>query len=153
VTGTASGQYGGSASTPGVALAGIAFVDSSVTSQGSRAQLPTGAKVLPMGSRITGTAGCPTNRYGTDGLIVLVMDYSGRPTAGSVTITRDPDGPTPMARSPYYLDFDPGRKLQFLGPVKDNGVYQIDVSYDLAQGVPRSASGRFELARSCPAVQ
>ena len=71
-------------------LAGFAFVDGSVTGQGSRAKLPTGTKIYPPGSTITGTDGCPTTRYHTDGMIVAVIDYQGRPTAGSVAVTRHP---------------------------------------------------------------
>ena len=39
--------------------------------------------IYPPGSKITGTDGCPTTRYHTDGMIVAVIDYQGRPTAGS----------------------------------------------------------------------
>src|SRR5580704_40039 len=72
-------------------LTGFAFVDSSVTGMGGQAKLPAGTKIYPPGSKITGTDGCPTNRYHTDGMIVAVIDYQGRPTAASVNIrqTRD----------------------------------------------------------------
>jgi hypothetical protein len=71
-------------------LTGFAFVDSSVAGQGAGAKLPAGTKIYPSGSQITGTEGCPTNQYKTDGLPVVVIDYSGRPTAGSVTVVRHP---------------------------------------------------------------
>ena len=72
-------------------LTGFAFVDGSVTAQGSRAKLPPETKIYPPGSTITGTDGCPTNRYRTDGMIVAVIDYHGRPTAGSLAVTRQGD--------------------------------------------------------------
>src|SRR5271169_3457502 len=70
---TASGGIPGtapSAATTGATITGFAFVDSSVTGQGSKAKLPAGTKIYPNGARITGTDGCPTTRYQTDGLIV-----------------------------------------------------------------------------------
>src|ERR1700683_5821920 len=71
-------------------LTGFAFVDSSVAAAGPQAKLPAGTKIYPPGSKITGTEGCSTNRYHTDGQPILIIDYTGRPTAGSVQVTRHP---------------------------------------------------------------
>jgi hypothetical protein len=136
----------------GATLTGFAFVDSSVTGMGSRAALPAGATVYPFGTTIKGTTGCRTNRYGTDGLIVAVIDYQGRPTSGSLTVTSHPASGGEFKRAPYYLDLNPGRTLQFLGPIVDNGTYDLDFSYDYALGHGKSASGTFVLARACPPV-
>ena len=54
-------------------IAGFAFVSSQVTSMGSKAQLPAGTKIYPSGSTLTGTEGCPTNQYHTDGEPVVVI--------------------------------------------------------------------------------
>jgi len=132
----------------GVSVAGFAFVDSSVTSQGSHAALPDGTKIIPSGATVTGEEGCPTTPYRTDGLLVVVMDYAGRPTAGSVTISQDRDGFV-VNRAPYYLDFNPGRVLQFLGPVFENGTYDLKIEYDFAQGAPKQAHAVITLARQC----
>jgi len=131
---------------------GFAFVDSSVTGQGSRAQLPPDAKLYPSGATVTGSEGCPTTRYRTDGLIVAVIDYEGRPTAGSVTVTRRPATGGSFDNAPYYLDLNSGRTLQYLGPHFDNGVYDVRLEYDLAQGKPKSATASLELSRQCPPV-
>lgn len=129
-------------------LTGIAFVDSDVTGQGSKARLPEGAKIYPIGSRITGKDGCPTTPYRTDGLIVAIIDYAGPPTAASLEITRGS-----FARAPYQLNLDPGRTLQFLGPVFDNGTYTLKLTYGLGQAKNEDVSGSFELARSCPGLR
>jgi hypothetical protein len=131
-------------------LTGIAFVDAKVTGQGSRATLPEGTKVHPIGSTISGTEGCPTSKFRTDGLIVAVIDYEGRPTSASLTITERRADSTQRARAPYHLNLDSGRKLQFLGPIVDNGTYELALSYGLAQKNPLTASGRFVLDRRCP---
>lgn len=133
----------------GARITGFAFVDTSVTSQGSAAQLPADAKIFPPGSRVTGTQGCPTSAFRTDGLIVAVIDYRGRPTAGSVTISAVP-APQFGGRPPYYLDLNTGRTLQFLGPLPDNGTYQVKLDYFLGQAESRSTSANFTLDRSCP---
>ncbi len=138
-----------SAQTGEAKIAGFAFVDSSVTGQGSRAQLPPGAKVFPSGSKIAGTEGCPTTQYRTDGLIVVVIDYDGRPTAGSVTISVVPE-PQFGGRAPYQLDLDTGRTLQFLGPVFDNGTYRVTLQYFFGQAQQGSAVAEFTLDRRCP---
>ena len=130
-------------------LAGFAFVDGSVTGQGSRAKLPTGTKIYPSGSTITGTDGCPTTRYHTDGMIVAVIDYQGRPTAGSVAVTRHPANGGQFSNAPYYLDLDKGRTLQFLGPVFENGSYDVRLKYDFSLGRAKAVSATFALARSC----
>jgi len=139
-----SGSGGESAS-----LAGFAFVDSSVTGQGSRAKLPPGSKIYPPGSKITGTDGCPTNQYRTDGLLVLVIDYTGRPTAASVGVIRHPASGGEFADAAYYIDLDSGRTLQFLGPIFDNGTYDVNFSYSFNTGQQKKMSATFVLARSC----
>lgn len=133
----------------GVTVAGFAFVDSAVTSQGSKAVLPAGTVIYPPGSTVTGTTGCPTTPYRTDGLLVVVMDYSGRPTAGSVTVTENRANGFEVARAPYYLDFDPGRVVQFLGPIFDNGTYKLKIEYYIAQGTPAQTAASIVLDRSC----
>jgi len=131
-------------------FAGIAFVDSAVTSQGSRARLPEGAKIYPPGAQIAGTEGCPTTRYGTDGLIVAVFDYQGRPTAGSLTVTRHPAAGGTFQNAPYYLDINPGRNLQFLGPIVDNGRYDMRLTWGLGGRTNPETAASFTLARNCP---
>jgi uncharacterized protein (DUF2141 family) len=130
-------------------LTGFAFVDGSVTGQGSRAKLPTQTKIYPPGSTITGTDGCPTTRYRTDGMIVAVIDYQGRPTAGSVAVTRHPASGGQFNNAPYYLDLDPGRTLQFLGPIFENGSYDVRLRYDFSLGQGKTVSATLALARSC----
>lgn len=135
-----------------VKIAGIAFVDSSITGMGSRAKLPANAKIYPPGAEITGRDGCPTTQYRTDGLIVLVMDYEGRPTAGSVTITEHPAAGGSFERAPYYRDFDPGRQVQFLGPIFGNGSYDLKVEWGFAGAKGASATSSFKLKRNCPGL-
>jgi hypothetical protein len=136
---------------PGKAtITGIAFVDSSVTGQGGKAKLPPGAKVYPSGSTITGSDGCPTTRYQTDGLIVAVIDYDGRPTSASLTITEHPATGGSIDRAPYYIDLNPGRTLQYLGPIFQNGKYDLLFQYDYSLGTGQKVSGGFALARNCP---
>jgi hypothetical protein len=130
-------------------IAGFAFVDGSVTSQGSRAKLPPGTKIFPPGSKITGTAGCPTTQYRTDGMLVAVLDYKGRPTAGSVAVTRHPASGGNYDNAPYYLDLDSGRTLQYLGPIFDNGKYDVHFSYNFALGDTKTVSATLVLDRSC----
>jgi hypothetical protein len=130
-------------------LAGFAFVDGSVTGQGSRAKLPTETKIYPPGSKIAGTDGCPTTRYHTDGMIVAVIDYQGRPTAGSVAVTRHPASGGQFNNAPYYLDLDKGRTLQFLGPIFENGSYDVRLTYDFSLGQGKTVSATFALARNC----
>ena len=131
-------------------IAGFAFVGSGVTAQGRRAALPPGTKIYPPGSKITGTDGCPTNRYNTDGMIVAVIDYQGRPTAGSVQVTRHPTRGGDYQDAAYYLDLDKGRVLQFLGPIFENGSYDVVFKYDFTLGTGKTLSAAFTLARSCP---
>jgi len=140
----------GASADANASLVGFAFVDGSVTGQGSRAKLPTGTKIYPPGSTITGTDGCPTTRYHTDGMIVTVIDYQGRPTAGSVAVTRHPANGGQFNNAPYYLDLDKGRTVQFLGPIFENGSYDVRLTYDFSLGEGKKVSARFALARSCP---
>jgi hypothetical protein len=133
----------------GGAVTGFAFVDSSVTGMGSQAKLPAGAKIYPPGSKITGTEGCPTNRYHTDGEIVAVIDYQGRPTAANITITEHPVTGGNFQRAPYYIDLNSGRTLQYLGPIFGNGTYDIVFSYSYNLGVGKKSSTTFTLDRSC----
>jgi hypothetical protein len=137
------------ASADGGAVTGFAFVDSSVTSMGSRAKLPAGTKIYPSGSKITGTEGCPTNRYHTDGMIVAVIDYQGRPTAASVTLTEHPATGGNFERAPYYIDLDSGRTLQYLGPIFENGTYDVLFSYSYNLGNTKTARAALILDRSC----
>jgi hypothetical protein len=130
-------------------LTGFAFVDSSVTGMGSRAKLPAGTKIYPSGSKITGTEGCPTNRYHTDGMIVAVIDYQGRPTAGSVTVRENPDSGGIFLRAPYYIDLNSGRTLQYLGPIFGNGTYDVLFSYNYNLGNAKTATATLTLDRSC----
>ncbi len=134
----------------GATVTGFAFVDSSVTGQGARAKLPPGAKVFPSGSKVTGTEGCPTTRYQTDGQMVAVIDYNGRPTSASLTVTRHPASGGSFDNAPYYLDLDPGRRLQFLGPIFENGSYDVKFEWDYSLGAGKKTSATITLARSCP---
>jgi hypothetical protein len=132
----------------GGAITGFAFVDSSVTSMGSQAKLPEGTRIFPPGSKITGSDGCPTTRYNTDGLIVAVLDYTGRPTAASVTITEHRAGGT-FQRAPYYIDLNGGRTLQYLGPIFGNGTYDVRFSYSFEQAKQKTTSATLTLDRTC----
>ena len=132
-------------------IAGFAFVDSAVTSHGSRSKVPPGTKIYLPGSKITGTTGCPTTRYQTDGLLVVVIDYNGRPTAGSIQVTRHPANGGQFENAPYYLDLDSGRIMQMLGPIFENGTYDVKFTYDFSLGSGETASASIVLARSCVA--
>jgi hypothetical protein len=132
-------------------IAGFAFVDSAVTSRGPRSKVPPGTKIYPPGSKITGTAGCPTTRYQTDGLLVVVIDYNGRPTAGSIQVTRHPASGGQFENAPYYLDLDSGRIMQMLGPIFENGTYDVKFTYDFSLGSGETTSASIVLARSCVA--
>jgi hypothetical protein len=136
-------------SADGGAITGFAFVDSSVTSMGSQAKLPAGTKIFPPGSKITGSEGCPTTRYNTDGLIVAVLDYTGRPTAASVTITEHRAGGGTFQRAPYYIDLNSGRTLQYLGPIFGNGTYDVRFSYSFEQAKQKTTSATLTLDRTC----
>lgn len=131
-------------------LVGIAFTSSSVTSMGSRAQLPAGTTIYPSGVRITGTTGCPTNRYMTDGMIVAVIDYAGPPTAASLQVTRQPASGGRFEDAPYYIDLNAGRTLQTLGPIFANGAYSLKLLSGMQTAKSVGSSGGFILARSCP---
>jgi hypothetical protein len=135
-----------------VSIAGFAFVNSSVTAQGRRADLPPGTKIYPPGSKITGTDGCPTTRYHNDGMIVAVIDYKGEAMPGRVAVTRHPASGGEFNNAPYYLDLQKGRILQFLGPIFENGSYDVSFEYDFALSQGKTVSTTFVLARSCPAT-
>jgi len=141
-----------SSGSSGAKIVGIAFVGSSVTANGHYTPLPTGTPIYPPGSTISGATGCPTNRYGTDGMIVVVIDYSGRSTAGSLTLIRHPATGGNFTDAPYMMDLDPGRYLQTIGPYTVNGSYEVQMEYDYSQGPARKASASFTLARNCPPV-
>lgn len=130
-------------------IAGIAFVDSNTTGKGSRASLPAAAKIYAPGTKITGTAGCPTTRYRTDGLIVAVIDYEGAPTAGSLQVLRQLPSGQQFADAPYYLDMNSGRVLQYLGPLFDNANYPLRLTWGLGQAQNSQAAASFTLARHC----
>jgi len=83
-------------------------------------------------------------------MIVAVIDYHGRPTAGSLAVTRHPASGGQFQNAPYYLDLDSGRTLQFLGPIFENGSYDIRFQYDYSLGQGKALSANFTLARSCP---
>jgi hypothetical protein len=134
-------------------IAGFAFVDASVTGQHSNAKIPAGTKIYPPGSTLTGTEGCPTTRYNTDGLPIVIIEYSGRPTAGSIAVTRHPASGGNFANAPYYLDLNPGTTVQTLGPYFDNGSYDVLLTYDYNLGAGQKTSASFTLARSCPSLQ
>ena len=142
---SASGAGGGK-------IVGFAFVDASVTQQHSNAKIPAGTKIYPSGSTLTGTEGCSTTRYNTDGLPIVIIEYSGRPTAGSVAVTRHPASGGNFADAPYYLDLNPGTTVQTLGPYFDNGTYDVVFTYDYNLGPGQKTSASFTLARSCPAM-
>jgi hypothetical protein len=131
-------------------IVGFAFVDASVTGEGSRATLPEGAKILPPGADVTGAEGCPSSRDGTDGLIVAVIDYRGRPTAASLTITRHPGTDLANQRPPRYLDLDAGRKVQYLGPLAANGSYSVALEYFFGEAATKSDTAELTLDRNCP---
>jgi hypothetical protein len=133
-------------------LVGFAFVSSNVTSQGSRARLPGGTRIFPSGSRVTGKTACPRRFGGStplDGLLVVVLDYKGTPTAGTATLTFTPagSGRAGFPDAPYQLDVDPGRTLQYLGPRTQNGTYALKV--ELFGAAPQRLSGKIVLARRC----
>jgi hypothetical protein len=83
-------------------------------------------------------------------MLVAVIDYNGRPTAGSLAVTRHPASGGSFADAPYYLDLNPGRTLQTLGPIFDNGSYDVLFTYDYSQGPGQKTSGTLVLARNCP---
>jgi hypothetical protein len=135
----------------GGVIAGFAFVDSAVTTHGSRSKVPPGTRIYPPGSKITGTTGCPTTRYQTDGLLVVVIDYNGRPTAGSIQLTRHPASGGQFENAAYYLDLDSGRIMQMLGPIFENGRYDVKFTYDFSLGSGETTSASIVLERNCVA--
>ena len=81
--------------------------------------------------------------------IVAVLDYTGRPTAASVTVTEHRAGDGTFERAPYYIDLNSGRTLQFLGPIFSNGTYDVRFSYHYEQGNEKTTSATLTLDRSC----
>jgi len=102
---------------------------------------------------IHGTDGCSTNQYGADGLVVAVIDYNGGPTAGSLTVTRHPASGGRFENAPYYLDINAGRTLQFLGPIRENGTYdmRLEAGFGRVGSQQMKTSASFTLERSCKA--
>jgi hypothetical protein len=82
-------------------------------------------------------------------MIVAVIDYQGRPTAASVTIRETRDSGGIFLTAPYYIDLNSGRTLQYLGPIFENGTYDVLFSYNYNMGASKSASAKFVLDRSC----
>jgi len=138
-----------SAFADGGTLTGFAFVDSSVTGMGSQGKLPAGTKIYPPGSKITGTDGCPTNRYHTDGMIVAVIDYQGRPTAASITDYRTSCAGRklparallhrPEQRAHAAVSRPNFRKRRLRRPLQ----------LQLQHGASKNASAKFALDRTC----
>jgi hypothetical protein len=83
-------------------------------------------------------------------LIVAVIDYDGRPTSASLTLTEHRAAGDTINRAPYHLDLDPGRKLQFLGPVFENGTYDMTFEWDYSLGAGQRTTASFTLRRACP---
>ena len=75
-----------------------------------------------------------------------------RPAArcGNLHATRHPASGGQFQNAPYYLDLDSGRTLQFLGPIFENGSYDIRFQYDYSLGQGKALSANFTLARSFP---
>jgi hypothetical protein len=64
-------------------------------------------------------------------------------------VTRNPATGGSFQDAPYYLDLNPGRTLQSLGPIFVNGIYALKGSSGLEGAQPLVASGKFTLARNC----
>lgn len=133
-----------------ISIVGFAFVNSSVTAQGRRAEPPARNENLSPAQRLPGTDGCLTTRYHNDGMIVAVIDYRGEAMPGRVAVTRHPARGGQFNNAPYYLDLQKGRQLQFLGPIFENGSYDVGVEYDFTLSQGKTVSTMFVLARSCP---
>jgi hypothetical protein len=82
-------------------------------------------------------------------MIVAVIDYQGRPTAASVNIRETRDSGGIFLSAPYYIDLNGGRTLQYLGPIFENGTYDVFFSYDNNMGSAKTASAKFALDRTC----
>ncbi len=82
---------------------------------------------------------------------MAVIDYDGRPTSASLTLTEHLASGSMNDRAPYYIDLNPGRTLQFLGPVFDNGSFDMVLEYDYSLGAGQKRTGSFTLSRNCPA--
>ena len=121
-----------------------------MTSAGQQAKLPAGTKIYPSGSTLTGTEGCTTNRYHTDGIPVVVIDFSGQPSAGSVQVTRHPITGGNFQDAPYYLDLNSGQLIQNLGPIYGNGAYEVQLAYNYNLGQQKTVNANFTLGRNCP---
>jgi len=126
----------------GTRIEGIAFIDSS---QGIRT-LPAGTHIYPPGSTVTGATGCQTTP--TDGQLVLVFDYSGRPVAGSIDLTVPDGSGGSYQHAPIEMDVNPGQTVQFLGdPLPANGKYTLTV--ELLGLHPQNLPATFTLNRTC----
>ena len=67
-------------------------------------------------------------------------------------ITRLPATDLSSQRPPRYLDLDPGRKLQYLGPLSANGAYSVALEYFLGEAATKSDTAELTLDRNCPEV-
>jgi hypothetical protein len=85
-------------------------------------------------------------------MIVAVIDYQGEAMPWKVAVTRHPASGGQYENAPYYLDLQKGRLLQFLGPIFENGSYDVSFEYDFTLGQGKTVSTTFVLARSCPAT-
>jgi len=52
--------------------------------------------------------------------------------------------------APYQIDLNAGRTLQYLGPIFENGRYEIHMSWGFAGAQASAAEADFVLARHCP---
>ena len=75
-----------------------------------------------------------------------MIDYAGRPTAGSVTVRLVPALQFGQ-RPPYQLDLDTGRTLQLFS---ENGTYHVTLQYFFGQANTKSTTAQFTLDRRCP---
>ena len=136
------------ASADGGSITGFAFVDSSVTGMGSRAELPAGTKVYPPGSK------SPAPKDAHESVPHRWNDRRSHRLPGpsnrrGVTITEHPATGGSFERAPYYIDLDSGRTLQYLGPMFSNGTYDVLFSYSYNLGAAKKSTAELVLARSC----
>ena len=81
---------------------------------------------------------------------MAVIDYQGGATAGSLQVIRQPASGGRFENAPYYLDLNSGRTLQFLGPIFENGTYQLHLETGFGGLQNPKTDASFTLARSCP---